>query len=439
MTRQIKSEYDAVIVGAGIGGLLSASFLAKKGYTTCVLETLSFYGGKFTAFDYKGFQVPSGAFHLIPGGPQGGLGKCFTELGLNLEYRSPDSALMVLEGGKRHPINNKIHKMLAPGSYLWRFSWKERLSFMAVVYYLFRQDITLPDISFGDFLKLFSSSARVKKFVNQFMIFANGTNVDLASLIEFKESVRAANYNKGELVVGGCRHLTDELVACVKRHQGELFNKTPVSEILVKGNRAMGVKLADGRTIKAGLVVTNVGARRTARLLGRATPKPFKKKQQALLPAIALSYSVATDTPLLDHDAIELPIDYDHLCGYVQISALDSSLAPPGKHYLLAAQMVVGPDADEKEAVVAGIDGGISDLLSIFPQISRDNIINISAFHRDWPGVETGQFMGQSGTDRYPIKVASLDDLYMVGHDSQGWGFAGDIIGHAAWKFNQMI
>ena len=84
MANQPKSKYDAVVVGAGVGGLLAAAFLTRKGYSTCVLERLSFYGGKFTGFNYKGFQIPSGAFHMFPGGEHGNLGRCAAELGLNL-------------------------------------------------------------------------------------------------------------------------------------------------------------------------------------------------------------------------------------------------------------------------------------------------------------------------------------------------------------------
>ncbi|MCP4716510.1 MAG: NAD(P)/FAD-dependent oxidoreductase [Deltaproteobacteria bacterium] len=435
MTRKIESKYDAVVVGSGIGGLLSAAYLARKGYSTCVLEGLSFYGGKFTGFDYKGFQVPSGAFHLIPGGAAGNFGKCFAELGLDIEYRIPKSALVVLEGGKRYKLHTNPLLMFAPQSYVHRFSFKETVSLMAIMYYLFRPNVELPDISFGDFLMLFSKSPRIKKFVDQFMIFANGTDVDLSSLIEFNQSVRTAKYRKGELVVGGCRHLTEELVRAVKRSGGTLVNKTRVSRINVSGDRITGVDLADGTTVEADLVVTNAGPKMTRKLLGKHTPKWFIQKQENFLPANAIAFSVATDEPLLDHDTIEAPMDHNSICGYVQISNLDSSLAPPGKHYLLAAQMITDSTAN----ITNEIEGGIRDLLDIFPQMRRQDIICTSTFHRDWGGCPTGQRMGQSGPNRYPVKIDPFSNLYMVSHDSQGWGFAGDIIGDAASQLNRMV
>lgn len=435
MAKGIKSRYDAVVVGAGIGGLLAGAFLARKGYSTCVLEALSFYGGKFTGFNYKGFQVPSGALHLVPGGAQGGLGRCFSDLGLDIEYVYPRSSLHVLEGGKRYRIHNEQYKIFYPDSFVWRFKWREIITFLGVSYFLYKPELELPDISFGDLLKLFPSSPRVKKFFDQFMIFANGTDVETASLVEFRESIVACNYNKEGLVRGGCRHLIDELTACIERNGGELYRKTPVSRILLQGDRVTGIELQSGKKIKAGLMVTNAGPKRTHRLLGRRTPKWFVNKERTFLPAYGISYSVASDLPLLDHDNVEVPMDHDHICGYVQVSNLDASLAPPGKHYLLAAQMVT----DEKAAITDEIEGGIRNLLDIFPQLQRHHIFNVSSFHRDWAGAPTGQRMGQSGPDRYPIKTDPFENLYMLSHDSQGWGFSGDIIGHAAWNFKEMI
>ena len=37
---ETRSRYDAVIIGAGIGGLTSASLLAKQGLKVVVLEAL---------------------------------------------------------------------------------------------------------------------------------------------------------------------------------------------------------------------------------------------------------------------------------------------------------------------------------------------------------------------------------------------------------------
>ena len=57
----------AVIIGAGVGGLASAASLAQtQKYDVTVYERMSFAGGRFTQHDHDGFQIPTGAVHMIP-------------------------------------------------------------------------------------------------------------------------------------------------------------------------------------------------------------------------------------------------------------------------------------------------------------------------------------------------------------------------------------
>jgi len=59
------SRYDAVIIGAGIGGLTSASLLAKEGLKVLVLEALGRVGGCCSNYDFGGFRPEVGAVFVI--------------------------------------------------------------------------------------------------------------------------------------------------------------------------------------------------------------------------------------------------------------------------------------------------------------------------------------------------------------------------------------
>src|SRR3990170_4008939 len=48
-------KYDAVIIGAGIGGLTCGSILAKNGFKTLIIEQHSIPGGYCTSFERNGF------------------------------------------------------------------------------------------------------------------------------------------------------------------------------------------------------------------------------------------------------------------------------------------------------------------------------------------------------------------------------------------------
>ena len=80
--REIKSgdKYDIIIIGAGIGGILTAANLVGTHQKICVIEKLGFAGGRFTSIPYQGFSISTGAIHLLPHGSNGPMGKMLWKL-----------------------------------------------------------------------------------------------------------------------------------------------------------------------------------------------------------------------------------------------------------------------------------------------------------------------------------------------------------------------
>ena len=64
-------QVDAIVIGAGLGGLLTAAQLLQRGKHVVVLERLPHSGGRFTAKNFRGVQVSTGAVHMIPFGSGG--------------------------------------------------------------------------------------------------------------------------------------------------------------------------------------------------------------------------------------------------------------------------------------------------------------------------------------------------------------------------------
>ena len=46
----ISSKYDAIVIGAGLGGLVCGSYLAKKGLKTLIIEKNDKVGGYCSSF-----------------------------------------------------------------------------------------------------------------------------------------------------------------------------------------------------------------------------------------------------------------------------------------------------------------------------------------------------------------------------------------------------
>ena len=78
----MEKEYDAIVIGAGLGGLVCGATLAKEGWSTLVLEKHARPGGYCTSFSRKGFtfDVPECTGSC---GPDGDVGRIISYMGLN--------------------------------------------------------------------------------------------------------------------------------------------------------------------------------------------------------------------------------------------------------------------------------------------------------------------------------------------------------------------
>jgi phytoene dehydrogenase-like protein len=82
MLKTASDTYDAVIIGAGIGGLICGCYLAKAGMKVLIAEQHYKPGGYCTSFKRKGLTFDAAA-HSFGGYKHGLLGKIFEELGVN--------------------------------------------------------------------------------------------------------------------------------------------------------------------------------------------------------------------------------------------------------------------------------------------------------------------------------------------------------------------
>src|SRR5690349_12167468 len=77
-----ETSYDAVIIGAGIGGLICANLLARDGLRVLLVEQHYMVGGYCSTFKRRGY-VFDAATHFYPllGNPETLTGRLLAELG----------------------------------------------------------------------------------------------------------------------------------------------------------------------------------------------------------------------------------------------------------------------------------------------------------------------------------------------------------------------
>ena len=97
------------IIGAGLGGLLAGVALAKKGYKVKIFERLHRAGGRFTNFEVKGFQLTTGALHMIPHGNNGPLARLLRELNANVKIFEAKPEGLFRVGGKDYTYTKVLN------------------------------------------------------------------------------------------------------------------------------------------------------------------------------------------------------------------------------------------------------------------------------------------------------------------------------------------
>lgn len=87
------NRYDAIVIGAGMGGLVAATQLAAKGAKVLVLERYVIPGGSSGYFERNGYRFDVGASMIFGFGEQGTtnlLTRALNAVGMSLET-VPDS------------------------------------------------------------------------------------------------------------------------------------------------------------------------------------------------------------------------------------------------------------------------------------------------------------------------------------------------------------
>ncbi len=283
----LKDRYDAIVIGAGIGGLTCGAFLAKNGLSVLVTEQHSRPGGYCTSFRRKGFSFDAGFDTTLECEKGGIIYDTLVELGLTgeIQFIRLAAPMRVIGGDYDVPITtvNEVTEELK------RFFPDENTaidSFMANSRALASEMKNLaavpPDLlglagklvlmmkfllksprmrkysgkSCRDALDTFFKDPRLKAVYGTVVPFGPKAMAPLLMMILGGEPL--SYYPRG-----GAQALADTFAKGVTRHGGELALNTMVTRILIEGGAAAGVELADGNRLRSRFVVSNVDGRET--------------------------------------------------------------------------------------------------------------------------------------------------------------------------------
>lgn len=377
-----RDRYDAVIVGAGLGGLLSAAHVAKRGGKALVLERLPFVGGRFTTVPQDGYQITTGALHLVPHGSGGALGQLVDGLGIQFNAVPQDIIGSFFFRG-RHVVWRKPWDILA------LLGVRGKLDLLRIVSKLKFNAASRAEaeLSFREWVRTQTADATIDRIFDRFAEFAVGIGIAQLSYREMRAVFRSlSRFGLPAFPEGGCRSLIGKLEAYVRARGGEIATSSDVVEIVIdEEGRASGVRFRNRRTHRettafAGIVVSDIGPRATARLLG----DQFKDalKVPANIPeARGLKLHIVSEKSLIQHRGIMFCLDTQRISGIVQVSNAVPSVVPDGLHMLDTFQVLATSD------IAAERSRALADLRYVFgSDFDRYcSVVRSSAFRQAWP------------------------------------------------------
>lgn len=100
-------------------------------------------------------------------------------------------------------------------------------------------------------------------------------------------AIIAAHYfNGASYPVGGAKRIAETIAPAIERNGGKVVVSADVQEIIIENREAVGVRMADGREFRAGLVISDAGVRNTFQRLVRE-PQPILRDLERIPGSLA--------------------------------------------------------------------------------------------------------------------------------------------------------
>lgn len=362
------ADARVVVVGAGVGGLTTAAWLARAGLDVTVLEAHVYPGGCAGTFYHRGHRFDAGATlagGFGPGGPMDRIGRA---LGVRWPARPAEPAMIVhLPGGQTVTRwgdtarwqTERLDRFGPGAERFWR--WQEQTA--DALWALARRAPPWPPrgpdeaILLGRSLlqarpspllaldafrtvaaRLPSGSPDLRRFVDaQLLIAAQATSASTNALY----GAAALDLPRRGVVhlAGGMVAIAQNLTAAVRRAGGRVLFRQQVTRVQVSGDRPVAVETARGLTVPAEVVVLNLPPRNAADLLGDAAPAPLRCQPPypedgwgAFVLHVGLDARVVPDDLPLHHQVIMREPLAEGNSIFVSLSpAWDEGRAPAGR------------------------------------------------------------------------------------------------------------
>jgi len=463
-------DFDVIVIGSGIGGLIGAGILASQGLSLLLVEKNKSPGGYLSSFKRGAFVFDSAVDCISGVGTDGLIASVLKSLGVDNEIDFvrvnpirvsifPDREVAV-----DSDVNAYIDRLitmfpseasgirgffaLADRAYgtisliskppMYRSAGPDRIS---------PDLVRLWDITYEELLNEFLKDYRLKAILSDRCPFIGLSPSKVAALpmiMLIMSYFRLGAYRPA----GGSQRLSDVLVEGIKKNRGRVIFGSCVKKILVDGRNCIGIVCDDGEEYTSRHIISNADFTHTfTNLLGDKYVSIAKEMLRN--PGVSTSFFLvyagvkgefeghSSTGYFPSYDIInffkpEAVLKENGTLGITVASLEDRLRAPDGYHTVVFHEMVEAdgqtfdkPACTDKvlkkaESIIPGIRGRIEVLDSATPQTLRRYTGNFHGSAFGWKQVPGFRNMKRHG----------INNLYIAGH----WGETGGGVLAAAYS-----
>lgn len=406
---------DAIVLGAGIGGMCAGSLLASKGLKVTILERRPMLGGRFSTIDRNGYQCAIGGL-AVPVGRA--MEKVCEEIDIPSGVKPSTSVGVWLDGtfyDMKEGGTRRIIRACAPTDEAERV-------IKALNRAMFEQAPS-NDIVFRDWLNQHTANPRIHGLFQATIGSLLTVNSNELPAGEYFKVIKRISPLVFGFIEGGSIALWERMRKLIEAAGGKVLTSASAAKIHTENGQVTGVDYqhkGQEHHLSAPVVISNLGHSATVEKTGKAC---FGKKYVAridrdMTPTALLWMHFGSREQLFDYSAISFGCT--RRVNMIDCPSMEAAgVAPEGYHlYTVGAAPL---NAFQVDDVKAEFDEVMKDLETIIPDFDqRCTILNRMCYRGKWPGFRTAP--GKNSGHQTPIA-----GLYNVGDAACPSGYAGSM------------
>lgn len=373
--------FDALVIGAGAGGLMTAARLQHLGYKTLVVERLDKVGGRASTDDVDGFKVNNGAIVIETGGITE---ETFAEVGATFDVRSPNPPILYRIGGKDIDVTGGgwgflLGKLTRQGAKLVKGIGAAR------------NDSGLPEdeLSTADWVAKYTKNECVHGIFRNMCgsVFAVSSE-ELPARVFLTYFTRKSAFKKFGFCPEGTIGIWKSLAEAFERDGGEIWLSSEVTDVIVEDGRVTGATVTrDGENVQVActIAVSDIGPAATVTLVGQENlPADYLDTvKRGDRPCSMIAVNFASQDRLLEVPGMLSFANTKRLCYVANFTDLAPEMAPPGWNLYVGTSVpkpAVGDFDEEAEKNIL-----LEELSAEIRGFDKSRILSINVTRDGWP------------------------------------------------------